>query len=74
MELGPTSHKSIGLGFRVYGLGSRSGFRYSGNILGLPQRSMYPNGYIPLNLYLYREYFKAKVYTIWVDGPSGFGL
>ena len=21
--------------------------------------------------YLYRDYFKAKVYTIWVHGPSG---
>ena len=24
--------------------------------------------------YLYREYFKAKVYTIWVHGPLGLGL
>ena len=23
--------------------------------------------------YLYRDYFKAKVYTIWVHGPLGFG-
>ena len=22
-------------------------------------------------MYLYREYFKAKVYTIWVHGPLG---
>ena len=22
-------------------------------------------------MYLYREYFKANVYTIWVHGPSG---
>ena len=24
-------------------------------------------------MYLYREYFKAKVYTIWVHGPLGIG-
>ena len=23
--------------------------------------------------YVYRDYFKAKVYTIWVHGPSGRG-
>ena len=25
-------------------------------------------------MYLYREYFNAKVYTIWVHGPLGFKL
>ena len=27
----------------------------------------------PIPMYLYREYFKAKVYTIWVHGPLGTG-
>ena len=25
-------------------------------------------------MYLYREYFKAKVCTIWVHGPLGFSI
>ena len=30
------------------------------------------NIYILDPKYLYREYFKAKVYTIWIHGPWGF--
>ena len=25
-------------------------------------------------MYLFREYFKGKVYTIWVQGPLGLGI
>ena len=33
---------------------------------------MYPNSIqTPGAMYLYRECFKANVYTIWVHGPSG---
>ena len=38
---------------------------------------LYPKGpctqmaYTLAPMYLYREYFKAKVYTIWVHGPLG---
>ena len=33
---------------------------------------MYPNSIYTLALkYLYRDYIKAKVYTIWVHGPLG---
>ena len=30
--------------------------------------------YTLVPMYLYREYFKAKVYTIWVHGPLGYLL
>ena len=35
---------------------------------------MYPVVYTLARKYLYRDYFEAKVYTIWVHGPLGLDL
>ena len=45
-------------------------FRLSDPFVALrSQGSMYQIGYTLFPMYLYREYFKAKVYTIWVRDP-----
>ena len=53
----------VGGRFTVQGLGLR--------LMAYPEGPCTQIVYTLAPMYLYKEYFKANVYTIWVHGPSG---